>query len=105
MTRKPLDWLDIGLHTGLALAWGTACGMGLALGLTYLIAPNVFDWWLGAAMAVFSLPAFLGGLLFWFCRERKQHEYDFGGRQSQWEWIAPSLANIAAFIIAGWWAL
>lgn len=90
MKLRGLDWVDIGLHCGAALLWGVMCGFGMKLGVDYLVdAPRAGDWWLGLALIICSVAATFAGILFWIGRERSQHGYEFGGRQSTWEWAAP----------------
>jgi len=97
MKLRGLDWGDIGLHCGVALIWGAGCGYGLQLGVDYLIgAPGLGDWWVGLAMIFCAVMALGAGMLFWLTRERLQHEYEFGGRQSTWEWQAPCLVCAAS---------
>lgn len=97
MRLRGLDWVDIGLHCAAALVWGAGCGFGVQLGVAYLVdAPTTGDWWLGLAMIIVCAAATIAGILFWVSRERLQHGYDFGGRQSTWEWLAPGLVCAAS---------
>lgn len=97
MKLRGLDWVDIGLHCGAALIWGAGCGLGIQLGVAYVAgAPTSWDWYLGLGMIVFCAAATVAGILFWLGRERLQHQYEFGGRQSTWEWSAPCLVCAAS---------
>lgn len=97
MKLRGLDWVDIGLHCAAALVWGVFCGFGLQLGIAYVAgAPTNGDWFLGLGIIAGSVMAVMVGLLYWLGRERLQHGYEFGGRQSTWEWQAPCLVCAAS---------
>ena len=95
VAEKPLNWLNIALHVAMALPWAAGAGAGLQMGLAYGGAP-------GAALAVLSGAGGLGVARYWPLRERIQHEMDWGGRQSTWEWIGP-VAVTPVGIALGWW--
>lgn len=91
MSEKPLDWLDIALHTIPAILWALAAGYAAGFGWAYGGA-------LGMALAILALAAGLGGVLFWITREAEQHAHAIlSGRQSILEWAIPAIAQILAF--------
>lgn len=96
---KPLNWMDIGLHCAFAGAWAGLCGWVAGWAYSYAVAaPGLPDEVLGWMLAgVFTLAGLMGNWLFWLARERRQHGYAFGGRQSQWEWLAPAGVTVVAF--------
>lgn len=96
---KPLDWLDIGLHCLFAAIWAGLCGYLTGWGYSYAMAsPSLPDEVMGWAIAgIFTLAGIVGNWFYWAARERFQHSYGWGGRQSQWEWLAPAGVTIIAF--------
>ena len=96
---KPLDWLDIGLHCLFAALWAGLCGYLAGWGYSYAMAatglPDEVMGWVIAG--IFALAGIIGDWLFWVARERGQHGYGWGGRQSNWEWAAPAGVTVVAF--------
>ena len=90
-----IDWLDIGLHVLVALPWGVGAGVAARLGRRY-------GGWPGELLAAGGLLSALTGALFWAVRELDQHGHEWGGIQSQIEWLAPALVILAAYGIVGW---
>ncbi len=96
---KRIDWWDIFWHCLIAVAWAGLCGYVAGRGYSYAmgaggLADQVFGW---ALVGIFTLAGIIGNWLFWLGRERQQHGYAFGGRQSQLEWIAPAGVTALAF--------
>lgn len=88
-----IDWLDIILHAIPAILWGAAAGWAGGLGRRYGGVP-------GTVLAVLAFLSAAGGALFWPIRELDQHGHDWGGIQSQLEWILPSALTLAAYAVA-----
>jgi ABC-type nickel/cobalt efflux system permease component RcnA len=82
--RKKLDWVDIILHVLGAMVWGILVG---------------FLFGNGTITQPVALILAIAGALFWLVRELYQHDWGFGGIQSQLEWIAPVAATPLAFYI------
>lgn len=96
---KPLDWVDISLHCLFAALWAFAGGYGAGTGWGYASgAPGLVDAVLGWALVATATVGGIGaGWLFWILRERLQHGYGFGGRQSNMEWQIPAGVTVVAF--------
>jgi hypothetical protein len=86
---KPLDLIDIGLHAALATAWGALVALSMLWGVT-----------MPAAIGLLIL-----GAVFWLVRELYQHNWRFGGTQSQLEWIVPAIAAPIAFFVTSFFIL
>jgi hypothetical protein len=99
MTDEPLKPGDIALHSAGGAIWGALCGFGGYWGVIYIAgAPTHFAWWKGVALFLGSLVALGTGILLWLNREEYQHDYARGGRQSEWEWKAPAVVSVAAYV-------
>lgn len=87
MADKPIDWLDIGLHSLPAALWAGMAGWMAAVGAASDL-PS------GVLLLIVSVTAWAGGVLFWAVRELEQHGGRFGGRQSWLEWIIPGAIQL-----------
>lgn len=87
-----IDWLDIGLHAGIAGLWALGSAIGFDQGRRYGKAS-------GWILAVLSLASLGAVVFFWPVRELDQHGGSWGGVQSQLEWILPN--GLAVLIFAG----
>lgn len=97
------DVIDISLHTGAAIIWSTMAGIGMKQGLNiYLLAPSDAEKLFGLALAAFAIIGLIACLMYWPGRERWQHGFDWGGVQSQKEWIIPDAAAIVSFAVASY---
>ena len=90
-----VKWPDILIHVAFAVPAGAGAGAGLQIGFAY-------GGWPGAVLAVLSGAGGLAAVFYWPLRERLQHAFEWGGRQSQMEWIVPS-AMTPTGAVAGWW--
>jgi hypothetical protein len=90
------NFYDILVHVLLAALWGVFCGYAGHMGLSY---GGPF----GLLMAFLALLALFAGLLFWALRERAQHRRQWGGLQSQLEWVVPDVAMVVTFGLMFLW--
>ena len=99
--RKKLDWVDIGLHCLFAAIWAGLCGYVAGWGYAYAMgASGLPDEVLGYVITgIFGLAGLLGNWAFWLARERYQHSYGWGGRQSNYEWAVPAGVTVVCFAV------
>lgn len=85
--------VDITLHAIFAGLFAFMCGRAARLGWQAIIeAPTSWERGFGFVLVFGSVVGLIACLKYWPMRERLQHDWHWGGAQSQREWIIPDVA-------------